>query len=77
MNIGIYDSNGTQLGVVTTQKPLLPGQTELLDFTVPTSATPASAYYAEVVIDPLNKTFNECRDDNNKSATAKAECGPA
>lgn len=77
VNIGIYDSNGAQLGVVTTQKPLLPGQTELLDFTVPTSATPASAYYAEVVIDPLNKTFNECRDDNNKSASAKAECGPA
>ncbi|MCE7888125.1 MAG: VCBS repeat-containing protein [Myxococcales bacterium] len=68
----------TQLGTVVTTKPLLPGQTEVLDFTVPAGAALQSdGFFAKVVIDPNNKTFNECRDDNNQSAIVKAKCGPA
>jgi hypothetical protein len=81
VEVGVYlDAGGTptELGTVKTTKPLLPGQTEVLDFTVPTGAAQQSdGFFADVIIDPTNKTFNECRDDNNKSATVKATCGPA
>lgn len=74
------DQNGaqTQLGTAVTTKPLLPGQTEVLDVTVPSGAAkPGDGFFGEVVIDPNNKKFNECREDNNKSPTVKAKCGPA
>ncbi len=81
VNVGIFLVSGgtaTQIGTVTTTKPLLPGQTETIAFTVPSgAATGSDSFYAEILIDPLNKTFNECRDDNNKSATVKGQCGPA
>ncbi len=41
------------------------------------SAAPTDPYFARVIIDPANKTFNECRDDNNESAKVQANCGPA
>ena len=67
----------TQLGTVVTTKPLLPGQTEVIDFTVPSGAAQTTdGFLAKVVIDPKNKTFNECRDDNNESAVVKPKCGP-
>ncbi len=78
--VGVFvdTGGGTQLGTVQTSKPLLPGQTEVISFTVPTgSAQKTDGFFARVLIDPNNKTFNECRDDNNQSATVKAKCGPA
>jgi hypothetical protein len=81
VEVGVFvDAGGTptQLGSVKTSKPLLPGQTEVIDFTVPTgSAQSSDSFFAKVIIDPNNKTFNECKDDNNQSATVKAKCGPA
>ena len=81
VNVGVFvDQAGTatQLGTVTTSNLLLPGQTELIDFTVPGgSASPQDSFFARVLIDPANKTFNECRDDNNESSKVKALCGPA
>ena len=81
VTVGVYvDAGGTQtqLGTVVTTKPLLPGQTEVIDFSVPAGAAKSSdGFFAKVLIDPTNKTFNECRDDNNQSAIVKAKCGPA
>jgi hypothetical protein len=68
----------TKIGSVTTTKPLLPGQTEVLAFPVPSGAGSSNdSYRARIFIDPNNKTFNECRDDNNQSGTVQASCGPA
>ena len=33
-------------------------------------------FVARILIDPMNKTFNECRDDNNESAPVTPKCGP-
>jgi len=70
--------NGTnKLGSVTTTVPLGPGQSETIDFTVPSGGgTKTDTYSAKIAQDPNNKTFNECREDNN-GADGKAECGPA
>lgn len=69
---------GTLLGTVTTTKALLPGQTEVIPFTVPAgTASNKDLFYAAIVIDPAKKTFNECREDNNQSAKVQAKCGPA
>jgi hypothetical protein len=77
VNVGIYDSNGpTQLAIVTTTKALLPGQSEVLQYTAPVGSA-ATSFYASILIDPLNKTFNECKDDNNDTPKVTAQCGPA
>ena len=81
VNVGVFAMVAgveQQLGIVATTKALLPGQTEVLSFSVPAgSAAPTDPYFARVIIDPANKTFNECRDDNNESKKVVAQCGPA
>ena len=81
VEVGVFvDKSGTQtqLGTVKTTQALLPGQTEVLDFTVPAGqASSSDAFIARIIIDPNNKTFNECRGDNNQSAKVSANCGPA
>jgi hypothetical protein len=80
IKVGIYVVKSgveTQIGTVVTTQPLLPGQTQVLDFTAPASATTADTFIARIIIDPNNKTFNECRADNNASKDVKASgCGP-
>ncbi len=81
VKVGVYvvkNGTETQLGTVTTTQPLLPGQTQVLDFAAPSSVTKADTFIARIIIDPNNKTFNECRDDNNASQQVTASgCGPA
>ncbi len=67
-------NNNMVVGTVMTTKPLLAGQSETLTLMAPGDATLDS--FARIVIDPNNKQFNECRDDNNESAKVKKECGP-
>lgn len=78
---GVFVGSGasaTQIGTVITTKPLLAGQSQVLQFAVPPgSGGQGDAYSARILIDPNNKTFNECRDDNNQSTPATASCGPA
>ncbi len=41
----------------------------------PTDAvTNKDVFVAKILVDPLNPTFQECRDDNNASEEAKAAC---
>ncbi len=78
--VGVFvDSGGseTQIGSVTTTIPLLPGQSEKIRFTAPAgAATSANRFVSRIIIDPANRTFNECREDNNESNEATASCGP-
>ena len=62
------------LGSVTTSKPLMPGQTDVVAFTAPDGATTADAFQARIFIDPNAPQFNECRDDNNESPSVTAGC---
>jgi hypothetical protein len=63
------------LGSVFTSKPLLAGQTEVIPFTAAQgSASTGDTFFARIFIDPMNLTFNECRDDNNESAHVTPEC---
>jgi hypothetical protein len=77
VEIGLFrlGGGGVQVGSVTTQKALLPGQTEILHFTVPAAlGTTADTYQARVIIDPLMPTFHECNDGNNESPAVTPEC---
>ncbi|MEZ4219988.1 MAG: FG-GAP-like repeat-containing protein [Polyangiaceae bacterium] len=74
--VDVYNGN-TKIGTVTTTQPLGPGQSETIAFTVPSGAGgQADTYSATIAQDPNNKTFNECREDNNDAIGAKADCGP-
>lgn len=81
VEVGIYVRQGatdTWVGSVKTTKTLLAGQTEIIDFVVPVGAgTKGDSYVGKVIVDPNNKTFNECREDNNESPPVTASCGPA
>lgn len=74
--VDVYNGS-SKIGSVTTTQPLGPGQSETIVFTVPTgSGGQSDTYSAKIAQDPTNKTFNECREDNNDAAGATAECGP-
>ncbi|HMR79225.1 MAG TPA: CARDB domain-containing protein, partial [Polyangiaceae bacterium] len=74
--VDVYNGSN-KIGSVTTTQPLGPGQSETIVFTVPTgSGGQSDTYSAKIAQDPTNKTFNECREDNNDAAGATAECGP-
>jgi len=65
----------TVLGQVTTTVPLLPGQTSIIPFVATAGqATTSDTFYARIVLDALNPTFHECREDNNQSAEVTPSC---
>jgi hypothetical protein len=56
-------------------RALYPGQTERLELTFEAAqATRADVLVAEIWVDPVAPTFRECREDNNRSAPARAAC---
>lgn len=66
-----------RIGSVVTTLPLGPGQSETIEFVVPAaSGGQGDTYTARIAQDPTNKTFNECRENNNDAAVAVADCGP-
>ncbi|MCB9585530.1 MAG: VCBS repeat-containing protein [Polyangiaceae bacterium] len=78
VNVGVFDASGNQVASGVTTKELLPGQTELLVVTATDGSLSAKdTYVARVIIDPQNRTFNECREDNNESEPAAGHCGPS
>jgi hypothetical protein len=78
VNVGIYKGSvaaGNQIGTVTTNRSLLPGQTEPLTFSVSSAMGNSSdTYIAQVIISPTNPTFHECTTANNTSNPATASC---
>ena len=71
--VGFYveDPVGDRLlGTATTTSALFPGQVEEVSFVVNLAThgvTLNDLFYAAIVIDPQNRTFRECREDNNES----------
>jgi hypothetical protein len=79
VEVGVFHvANGSEilLGTVLTTRALAPGQSETVDFSDPAPTSPQAFYRARILIDEANRTFNECREDNNESALATATCGP-
>jgi FG-GAP-like repeat len=77
VDVGLYRLGNPeqQVGTVTTQNALFPGQTEVIPFTVPSGMGGVNdIYQARILIDPNNITFNECKDDNNESAPVSPQC---
>jgi hypothetical protein len=78
VNVGIYKgsvSAANQIGTVTTNRSLLPGQTEPLTFSVPSAVGNSSdTYVAQVIISATNPTFHECTTANNTSDPETAKC---
>lgn len=78
VNVAVYAvKQGGDVVVATgaTSKPLLPGQTEELALLADAMlAGTGDTFYARIVIDPNNITFNECRDDNNESSKVTPNC---
>ncbi len=74
--VDVYNGSN-KIGSVVTTQPLGPGQSETIQFSVPAgSGGQNDTYSAKIAQDPNNKTFNECREDNNDAIGVKAECGP-
>ncbi len=73
--VDIYNGSN-KIGSVTTTQPLGPGQSETIQFSVPAGSGGQSDTYSAKIDQGTNKTFNECREDNNDAAGAKADCGP-
>lgn len=80
VEIGLYRADGggeVELGRITSSDALLAGQTERLAFEVPDGmGSWADDYVARILIDPQNRTFQECREDNNEAAGVVAVCAP-
>jgi len=75
VEVGFYvGTPGTLLGKVASTRALFPGQTEVLPFTAPATATKDDLFYAKIEIDPMKPTFQQCRTDNDKSAEIKPAC---
>ncbi|MEM1033877.1 MAG: VCBS repeat-containing protein [Myxococcota bacterium] len=73
IEVGIYRGDPeTLLTTVQTTKPLLPGQSEVLEVDVETS--PDGRFQARILVDPNNVTFNECRPENNDSEWIEPPC---
>ena len=65
----------TKLGELKTTQPLAPGQTQKLPLTLPSGVgSTTSVYQARILLDPLNPTFHECKEDNNVSAKVTPAC---
>jgi hypothetical protein len=72
---GVVLPSGKALGRATTTRALLPGQLETLSIqAMPGDAAPTDSFQARIVLDPMNPTFRQCRDDNDASGIVKASC---
>jgi hypothetical protein len=77
VSVGVFLDNGAGgalVGQTATTHSLFPGQTEQLSVKLDASAPQTGSFRARVLIDPLNPTFHECREDNNESAPVKPSC---
>ena len=73
--VDVYNGSN-KIGSVTTTQPLGPGQSETIAFSVPAGSGGQNDTYSAKIDQGTNKTFNECREDNNDALGAKADCGP-
>ncbi len=68
------DTN-TVVDSITTTESLFPGQIQTFELQTALEQNTDLEFVGEIVVDPDNPTFVECKDDDNISAPAKAFCG--
>ncbi|HNS96323.1 MAG TPA: VCBS repeat-containing protein [Polyangiaceae bacterium] len=75
VEVGLFRvaSPDQHLGSVFTSIPLLPGQTEVIEYDAQ-NATTGDTFFARILVDPATPTFRECRDDNNESQRVTPSC---
>jgi len=77
VNFGVYTRTGANdvlVGQASTTHALLPGQTEELVVSLDPMASKDQSFVAKIIVDPMNPTFHECREDNNESEVQKPGC---
>jgi hypothetical protein len=79
VNVGFYvrrAGTDTLLGTASTTDALFPAQVAELvhDTTAADGVTETDVFVAKILIDPMARTFHECREDNNESDEASARC---
>jgi hypothetical protein len=78
VHVGLYvvtDAGDTKLGEVVSTNALLPGQSDVMTFTVTAgAATSNDTFDAKVLNDPAKPTFVECNADNDDSGPQRASC---
>ncbi|MEZ4307671.1 MAG: FG-GAP-like repeat-containing protein [Polyangiaceae bacterium] len=73
--IGVFRvSDDLQVATGKTTHILFPGQTEVLSLPLDPTAGKSDVFVARILIDPMNPTFHECKEDNNESNEEKASC---
>ncbi|MBI4951744.1 MAG: VCBS repeat-containing protein [Myxococcales bacterium] len=75
--VGIFaeQTPEVQVAEVQTTHALFPGQTEVLVAPVDSAlAGTEDTYLARILVDPLNPTFHQCREDNDESAPVTPSC---
>ena len=63
------------VGTIITDKDLFPGQIASFELNTTLELDTELEFVAEIIVDPQNPTFVECRDDDNVSEPASALCG--
>ncbi len=75
--VAFYSRTGTtdtMVGTGTTSTPLFPGAAQNVVLASPNGTLTSNAFVARIVIDPANRAFHECREDNNESSVARSPC---
>lgn len=67
--------NNTVIGQVITTNSLFPGQIQSFELQTALEQDAELEFIGEIIVDPLNPTFVECKDDDNLSEPATAFCG--
>jgi len=63
------------VGQIITTESLFPGQIQTFELETGLEVNTDLEFVGEIVIDPMNPTFIECKDDDNSSEPATAYCG--
>lgn len=68
------DATGALIEEKTTTKPLLPGESEVISVSYPTTGTPSSAFFVSVAGTPATGVLDECLKDNNSGKAGGIRC---
>ncbi|PRP90061.1 FG-GAP repeat protein [Enhygromyxa salina] len=67
--------NNTVVGQIVTTESLFPGQIQSFELQTALEQQTDLEFVGEIIVDPNNPTFVECKDDDNISEPASAFCG--
>lgn len=68
------DASGALIAEKTTTRALLPGESEVLSVSYPTTGTPSTSFFVSVAGTPATGVLNECLEDNNTGKAGGIRC---